>query len=249
MFEPPPSQLDLRFHLFGTPVRVSPYFWLGAILLGLNPNNFDPVRLFLWVLAVFVSILLHEFGHIWAGRLFGSHGYIVLHGLGGVAVGAARAPAVWQRIVIMLAGPCIQFVLLVPLYLVLRADPPLPWAVQTLLGLLFWINLVWPIFNLVPVWPLDGGQVTREVFVAAAPRRGLASSLYVSIIAALVLTLWALITYLRPQLIPEWLPIRGSLFTVLFFALFAYFSYQELQMTRQRGDYWYEPKDRLPWER
>lgn len=252
MFEPPPTPFDLRFHLLGTPVRVSAYFWLGTVLLALGPwqrSGYDPVWLILWVLAVFVSILLHEFGHIWAGRFFGSRGHIVLHGLGGVAIGAARAPAVWQRIAVMLAGPAIQFALFGLIVLVDRSISRPPPALGLLLDFLWWINLVWPIFNLVPVWPLDGGQVTREVCVVAAPARGVAVSLTISVVTALLLAIWSLAIYLLNRPIPSWIPVSGSLFTVLFFALFAYFSYQELQMTRRRGGTWYEPSDRYPWER
>jgi Zn-dependent protease len=252
LLEPPPSPLDLKFRLFGTPVRVSPYFWVCTVLLALGPwqgGGLDPVWILLWVLAVFASILLHEFGHVWAGRVFGARGYIVLHGLGGVAVGAARAPAAWQRILIFLAGPAIQLVLFGALYLLVRSRPELPQSLALLVFFLFWINLVWPLFNLVPVWPLDGGQVCREVCTAASPSRGLILSLYISIAAALLLTAWALVTWLLRRPIPEWIPVTGSLFTVLFFGLFAYFSFQQFQYERQRGGSWREPSDRYPWER
>src|SRR5262245_20151706 len=82
------TPFDLKFRLFGTHVRVSPWFWLMCIFI-----NFDMAKrgefdlLVIFVMCVFLSILLHEFGHIWMGRLFGSNGYIVLQSLFGLAIG------------------------------------------------------------------------------------------------------------------------------------------------------------------
>ena len=79
MFQVPGrTQFDLNWRLFGVDVRVSPWFWLVSALLGweaMVPRGFQ--FLILWVLCVFVSILLHEFGHVLVGRVFGSDGYIV----------------------------------------------------------------------------------------------------------------------------------------------------------------------------
>ena len=58
--------------------------------------------------ALFAIVLLHEFGHIWAGRVFGSDGYIVLYSFGGLAVHANDVRRRWQRVVISLAGPLSQ---------------------------------------------------------------------------------------------------------------------------------------------
>ncbi len=92
--EPEPTTMDLRFRLFGTHVRVHPLFWLITAILGFNSTN-KPILpgnglgdLVLWVFCVFFSILLHEFGHVWMGRLFGSEGHIVLQGMGGLAIGS-----------------------------------------------------------------------------------------------------------------------------------------------------------------
>ena len=63
----------------------------------------------LWIACVFLSILLHEFGHVWAGRGFGSDASIVLYSFGGLAVGASDQRLRWQRIIVYLAGPGIQF--------------------------------------------------------------------------------------------------------------------------------------------
>jgi stage IV sporulation protein FB len=61
--EPPPTQADLHFRLFGIPVRVHPFFWVATLFLGMAGKTADPVNTLIWVAVVFVSILVHEFGH------------------------------------------------------------------------------------------------------------------------------------------------------------------------------------------
>ncbi|GAF97863.1 unnamed protein product, partial [marine sediment metagenome] len=63
--EPPPTQADLNFRLFGFNVRVSPWFWLLAVILGAGGigGGTPPREILIWVAVVFVSILVHEFGH------------------------------------------------------------------------------------------------------------------------------------------------------------------------------------------
>ena len=68
--EPPRTGGDLNFQLFGIPVRVHPLFWLIAVLLGISGDP-QPAEILLWVVAVFVSILVHELGHALTMRAFG----------------------------------------------------------------------------------------------------------------------------------------------------------------------------------
>ena len=81
---PPPTRYDLRFILFGFPIRVSPLFWLIAILLGSSSG--DPLQILIWVLVVFVSIVVHELGHALAFRRYGLASQIILHFSGGLTV-------------------------------------------------------------------------------------------------------------------------------------------------------------------
>src|SRR5262245_56640681 len=120
--EPSPTPLDLRFRLFGTPVSVHPFFWLMAVLLGWRLTSISLVgdngmiALLLWIVCVFVSILLNEFGHIWMGKAFGTDGYIVMHGMGGLAIGSNQLYTPWKRICVSAAGPAIQLALWGVLY-------------------------------------------------------------------------------------------------------------------------------------
>src|SRR5271169_6821462 len=71
-----------RFRLFGIPVSVQPWFWLTTLFMGANRSV---GMLLIWIAVCFVSILLHEVGHVMAYRAFGEQGSIVLYGWGGLA--------------------------------------------------------------------------------------------------------------------------------------------------------------------
>ena len=77
------TNLDLKFGLFGIPVRIHPLFWLIGILLGLDTLRAGPEFLMAWLLVLLVSILVHELGHASVAKYFGFRPHIVLHSLGG----------------------------------------------------------------------------------------------------------------------------------------------------------------------
>ena len=88
LVEPPRNQYDLCFALFGIPVRVHPFFWLVALLLGLGGVNHYQDRaqaLLIWIVVIFISILLHELGHAFAIRYYGWEPSVTLYALGGMA--------------------------------------------------------------------------------------------------------------------------------------------------------------------
>jgi stage IV sporulation protein FB len=256
--EPAETPADLRFWLFGTHVRVHPFFWLMAAVLGWGRAMGGDTRtgliyLGIWMVCVFVSILLHEFGHIWMGRLFGSHGHIVLHSLGGLAIGSNSLNRGWQRFLVSFAGPLIQFVFCGVVFLAaifFLPAVPLTWHQQAArtAAFLLEINLFWPILNLLPIWPLDGGQMAREVFTALSPRNGLAVTLGVSTFVAGVLAVHCLMVEVNPSSWPltPYLPF-GGWYMGIFFAIFAaqnLMAFQSLMPQRRRYS-----DDEFPWER
>lgn len=252
LLEPRQTAYDLNFDLFGTPVRVHPLFWLLTVILGWSAlESANPfLNLFLWVVAVFLSILLHEFGHIWMGRAFGSDGYIVLYSFGGLAIGSNDVRHRWQRILVSLAGPAIQLLL----YAALRGGLQLAgqaWLMRQPDGVLNFrdqllaINLFWPLLNLLPVYPLDGGQVCREVATSFSPHGGLRVSLIVSAGVAAVLCVNGLMAANGRGFLPY---VPASRFSAFLFGMLAFESYMLLQ--QNQAPWRYEPPDdRAPWER
>jgi len=266
LFEPDRTPYDLRWRMFGIDVRVHPMFWLVTTILGWDwyragETGAEGVGFVaLWVLCVFVSILVHELGHVVAGNIFGSRGHIVLFGFGGLAIGSSDLRSRWQRVVVYLAGPGAQFLLLGVIWLLVYRLELLGGPREQVIRLverdpamfavwMLWaINLFWPILNLLPIWPLDGGQVSRELCEAAAPRNGRRYSLVLSMLTAGVLAAHILMSQRGPGLIP-WLNdyFRTGPLTAFFFILFAVQSYQALQEESHRRRNWDD--DNLPWER
>ena len=101
-----PTPYDLRFPLFGVPVRITPMFWLVALLIG---RERDLVPALLWVGAVLVSILVHEMGHAVTQRWFGGRPEIVLYAFGGFAAAPGVRDTPWRNVLIALAGPFAGF--------------------------------------------------------------------------------------------------------------------------------------------
>ena len=250
LVEPTPTNFDLHFRLFGTPIRVHPFFWLFSAILGWNLVDLGFGYLLIWIACCFVSILLHEFGHVWMGSLFGArNSYIVLYSFGGLAVGSRDLRSRGQRIAVSLAGPLIQLVFVyLPLWLwvnyasreQLRA---LPEKAILAIVILKEINLIWPLFNLLPIWPLDGGMVSREICTLWSPRGGLRFSLGLSLGVSGFIAIHALLAKAKGFYVIPYLPT--DTYAAILFGLLALQSWQLLQQAR----IWQPPPDdRLPWE-
>lgn len=119
-------------------------------------------------LALFAIVLLHEFGHVFACRQVGGvSNQIVLWPLGGVALGRPP-PRPGAELWTIAAGPLVNVVLCPVLLAAVWAADRLGWAQAApefgkLLRMLFGINVWLLVFNLLPVYPLDGGQILRSL--------------------------------------------------------------------------------------
>lgn len=247
MFSSSPTPLDIRFQLFGFPCRISAMFWLGGLLLGSNEVYRLPVPLAgvaVWILCMLVSILVHELGHAFAARTFGSHvTSVVLTVMGGFCAYDREPGARWKRIVISLAGPGAGFLLL---GFVEATQVAYGWAgnepdafTRVVYDDLWLINLVWGLFNLLPVWPMDGGRVSRELCMGAKLENPIETSLWISIVVAGGLAVYAITEHygMTPRWFNEALPLwfrryRPGIITAIWLGLFAVESYQLLQQVR-----------------
>ena len=150
-------------------------------------------------LALFLIVLLHEFGHSLACRQVGGQAnQIVLWPLGGVAfVNPPPRPGatLWS----IAAGPLVNVALLPVLFLLLSFSRSLGWAqsmpdLHALLRSVFYIDLVLLIFNMLPIYPLDGGQILRSLlwFVMGRARSLMVATIlgFVGVAGFLALAFW-----------------------------------------------------------
>lgn len=248
--EPPHTRFDVHFQLLGFPVRIHPFFWLVGALLGVG-GGAQAISLVIWMVALLVSILLHELGHALMIRHFGRPAYIVLHGLGGLAIEghprggwgpswetagpAARSPG--QQILISAAGPVAQLLLAAALVAAIYSlggavevvsARGIPLLVPKLAGELagnrnLWellfdllqVNTLWPLVNLLPVLPLDGGQIALQLWVQHDPWSGVLRALWLSVVTGGAVAVAAL--------------LAGQLLIAILFASLAVSSYGALQ--------------------
>jgi Zn-dependent protease len=235
--EPKPTPWDLKWVLFGIPVRVHPLFWAVSLLLWYEKTI--PFTHVLTAIACgFVSILTHEFGHAFAQRYYGDrHNHIVLYQLGGLACGSRQAPGYWPRVFVSLWGPGAGFILggiAACVFYALKYQwlPPVDPHVYIAVFVLYWTNLIWGLVNLLPIFPLDGGQIMRETVLRKAPRRGdffvFTISFYAAIAAAVACL--GLYVYDLKQNAP------ASLFNVIFFAVLAISSWMARRQIGQFGN-------------
>ena len=245
--EPPRTPWDLRFSLFGIPVRVHPFFWVVALLLGFDASP-QLIDLVVWVAAVFVAILVHELGHAMVMRAYGFSPWITLYGLGGLASYGSgsgygsRGPDTFGQILISAAGPGAGFLLAGLLAVALVLAGP---GIEVLLigGFLPYVRVAgvvgssaftyfiqdmlfvctfWGIINLLPVYPLDGGHIAREILLRANPHEGIRQSLMLSVLTAIAVAVIALFRL-------------GDFYIAVMFDFLAYASYAALQAYRGRG--------------
>ena len=220
-----PTEFDVQFHLFGIPVRVLPWFWALAILLGRGAIDQGWEYLVVWMAVVFFSILVHEMGHALTARAFGYAPRVFLYHFGGLAMYTPDSQYSQGRsILITFAGPAAGLMLgvvtlIVSFALAAFAVPTTPLAEAALFDSLF-VNFGWSVLNLLPVLPLDGGQITRDVCTSMNPSRGEVRATWISLIVGGVVSFVAF--------------TAGSTFAGIMFALMCYQNFQSLQMQR----YW-----------
>ena len=217
MYSPSPgsSDFDVNFRLFGFPVQVTPWFWLSAVFLGLPQaqRSGDWLPLATWVGVVFISLLVHELGHAFAGRALGHRPFIVLTFMGGAAYSGQEFG--WRQVFVTAAGPAAGFALfLLCHFLWFNGYLPTSVTVQQ-----FWmVNLFWTIFNLLPVYPLDGGQMMQGATQALVPRWSIVVTHSVSAVVAALVAIYGMTS--------------GAPFLMVFFAMFCLLNIQILQGNR-----------------
>ena len=173
------------------------WFLVAAYWISTSGRYSRPIWAVYEYVALFGIVLLHEFGHALACRSVGGRAeHIVLWPLGGVAFvhpPPRPGPILWS----LAAGPLVNVFLLPIIYLLnvfVRQSPafqdaPDAWIFFTYLG---YINFGLLIFNMLPIYPLDGGQILRALlWFPLGPIRSLQIASVIGMAGATALGLYA----------------------------------------------------------
>jgi stage IV sporulation protein FB len=200
--------------------------------------------LFVWVGVTFVSILVHELGHAFAFRHFGIQCQLVLYQMGGLAIpgaglvwgnmGQKRRLSHFDQIIVSAAGPGIQllFAMLIGVVAVLcgvyvrefawlakwmsipLSTPRNPLVFAAIYYAVF-INIWWAMINLLPIYPLDGGQIAQHLIGIVRRSSGLVEAYTLGAVVGALAAFWFFQS--------------GSTFNAIFFASMAVNNFQAMQ--------------------
>jgi len=186
----------MNFRIGSIPVRIHATFFITTAFLTLGATPTLP-NLLSWIGVVLVSVILHELGHAFMGKAFGLAPEIDLHGMGGTTSwSSGRRLTTAQSIAVSLAGPAVGITLGGALWLASStvAHPPSE-LVELVIRRAIFVNLWWGLFNLVPMFPLDGGNAVRTALVAAFEVPGARAAHVGSMIVAALLALAAWVVF------------------------------------------------------
>jgi stage IV sporulation protein FB len=209
--EPNRTPWDLNFSVLGFPVRVHPLFWLMCLLMGSSHDARGIVMVTLvFFVSILIhelghALMMRRFGRE-AHIVLYMMGGLAIEGSAD-PYGSAHSPRVgrrtaWEQIYISLAGPVAGFIFAalalivakgiggeirlvwyfekIPMWLVVPGPMISPEAAMVL-AILLYVNIFWGVVNLLPVYPLDGGQIALQLLLLRDSYGGLVQCLQLSI--------------------------------------------------------------------
>ena len=177
--------------------------WTGAQVDGLAGGAWS----LLLVSLLFVSVVLHELGHSLTARIYGIQTHrILLLPIGGMAQLEEMPRQPWREFFITLAGPSVNVVIALAIGIPLAMSENFPqseaewlsifadYSLHSLALTMLAYNLIMAVFNLIPVFPMDGGRIFRSLLAMKLPyRRATQIATWVAKPLAIGGALWALL--------------------------------------------------------
>ncbi len=178
----------MSYSFFGIPVTVRPVFWLFAGLIGYLSSG-TLVGTLIWIGIIFISVLFHEMGHGLTALLCKKQPRIELVAFGGVTYYEGQNLPYYKQFLIVLNGPLFGFFLYLIAQILLLVPSLNSGNIGLLLQKFSFVNLFWSVVNLLPVFPLDGGQLLRIVLEAIFGFKGIRYAQFFGMLLAGVISI------------------------------------------------------------
>ena len=179
-----------QFRVLGFPLHVRGGFLMFMVLLVfLNPDEFG------WWLAGAVAgfTLLHELGHAVAARRAGADAQVSLDFMAGYTSYVARRPlSEGTQALIALSGPAVHITAGLAVLALMGVNPldQASWQRSAATQAIWWAGPAIGLFNLLPLLPLDGGNVVTSLVERVIPGRGRRIMVYVSLALTVAAAVW-----------------------------------------------------------
>ncbi|WP_254509988.1 metalloprotease [Anatilimnocola floriformis] len=254
LVEPNRTPWDLNFSILGFPVRVHPLFWLMCLLMGRDYDAKGILIVTaVFFVSILVhelghALMIRRFGRE-AHVVLYMMGGLAIEGSGNPYASSynprGERRTAQEQIYISLAGPAAGFILaalavifakgiggevvqtwyykIIPTFDI-RVGPQISPQLAMVLDILLYVNIFWGVVNLLPVYPLDGGQVAMQLCMLQDPYGGLVRGLQLSIGAGIV----AVIFFLAVM-------GQGGLFPAMLFGSLTVSNYMALQQIQGGG--------------
>lgn len=203
----------MNFTFLKIPVQIRPTFWIFLLLFAHISD--DPIDNLIVGCVMFVSLLVHEYGHALTALYYGAQPRITLEAFGGNASYSSRGISKRQDFFITLNGPLLESMLIMVSYVLLRSGVfAHHYYVLYALSATMILNALWLVLNLIPLEPLDGGKLLRYFLEKYFGEQGYKISLIIGLAAAAI--------------VAPLLYNRGGIIFPVILAYFGYQNYQEL---------------------
>lgn len=187
--------------LFSIPFRIQSSFWLSSLVIAFMSSNFNIPLIAIWMGVIIVSITVHELGHALTAKAFGQKPTIELISFGG-QTHYEKGLSSGRELIVTLAGPLAGLSLAFLCRMLFLEAGQAPLFMRAAFAIGYQINIFWTLLNLLPILPLDGGQVVRIVLEHFFGLRGLKVAFVLSTaiaalsaIAALFYNAWFLMSF------------------------------------------------------
>lgn len=206
------------------PISIHPLFWLIAFFIGWMWTSSLSGAL-LCVVVILFSVLFHEYGHAFTGKVFGQKTRIELAAFGGFTYREGRKLKLWEEFFVVLNGPIAGFLLFLMAYGIYAYSDVQNPSLLFVLKFTYTANLFWTVVNLVPVLPLDGGHLLSIVLEGIFGFKGVK----IAIVAGLIIAVAISIFFFAIGMF-----LVGALFLILTFESFRSLRYYKIFNEKDR---------------